>query len=194
LKRYVQRNAIAYIASRLSKSRQEAKKILTGILVRYGEHISLGVEQEFGLDRNDYFQTVWDIPARLVVSKERKLRQSLLALKRRYRLAVVSDAPSVWIKNVLDELGISDIFRDNIFSGEGNERKGTQAAFPRIIKSLGLKPSQVISVGDQEDTDIIPAKNLGLVTVFVGRSKKSRKADFNVSSIRELARLLLNLS
>jgi len=191
LKRYVQRNAVAYLAARLSISRSDAQAVLQSILAKHGENISLGVEQELGLDRYDYFKTAWNIPARLVVSKERNLRRNLSALKKRYRLVMVSDAPLVWTKNVLAELGVSDLFRSNIFSGEGNQRKGVRTAFPRVLKSLRLKPGRVVSVGDQEGSDIIPAKSLGLLTVFISPTKKSSQADFSVKSIAELTRLLL---
>ncbi|MFA5154982.1 MAG: HAD family hydrolase [Patescibacteria group bacterium] len=191
LKRYVLKNAAAYLAARLAKSKPEAARILRGILKKYKEEISIGVEKEFKLDRHDYFRTVWNIPARLVVSKERNLRRSLLALSKCYRLIIISDAPLVWIKNVLIELGVYDIFRGRIFSGESDNRKGFQSAFPYIIKSLKLKPRDCISVGDQESSDIIPAKKLGLKTVFINQLKKSTLADFNVKSIGELTELLL---
>jgi len=191
LKRYVLNNARDYIASKLNKTKTEATLILQKILKKYKEEISLGVEKELNLDRNDYFQTVWNIPARPVVIKERNLRKNLLALKKYYRLVIISDAPLIWVKNVLEELNIYDIFRDNIFSGESNNRKGLQTAFPRVIKFLRLKSRECISVGDQENSDIIPAKKIGLKTIFISQSKKSDIADFNVRSISELSKLLL---
>ncbi len=191
LKRYVLRNAVSYIANRLVKTKAEATSILQKILKKYNEEISLGIEKELGLNRDDYFQTVWNIPAHLVVYKERNLRRNLLGLKKDYRLIIVSDAPFVWTKNVLVELGVYDIFRNNIFSGESNNRKGLQTAFPYLIKFLKLKPRECVSVGDQEHSDIIPAKKLGLKTIFVSQSKKSDVANFSVKSISELVSLLL---
>jgi putative hydrolase of the HAD superfamily len=193
LKRYVLKNAVFYIATRLAVDKPFATKILDKILVKYREQISIGVEKELGLNRNDYFQFVWNIPARLVVRKEKNLRRNLLDLRKYYRLIIISDAPLVWVKNVLVALGVYDIFRNNIFSGEGNNRKGTKNAFPYIIKLLNLRPDRCISIGDQENTDIIPAKKLGLKTVFINQSQKSGHADFSVKSINEFTNLLLNI-
>lgn len=191
LKKYVLEKALIYIADKLNKTKIEAKEILNGISTKYQENISLGVEKEFGLDRYDYFKTVWNIPAKLVVSQEPDLRKNLLKLKEYYRFILASDAPLVWIKNVLVELKIDDLFRDSIFSGESDIRKGNGTAFSYIMKSLGLKPAECISVGDQEKSDIIPAKELGLATIFISPAKKSSLADFNVRSIEALTNRLL---
>ncbi len=191
LKRYVLKNAASFISFRLKKKKTEGKRILESILKKYEEEISIGVEKELGLDRHDYFNTVWDIPARSIVSRERNLRVNLLKLKKRYRLVIISDAPLVWTRNVLVELGIYDIFKTNIFSGESNIRKGFKTAFPSIMKTLKVKAEECISVGDQEHSDIIPAKKLGLKTVFISQTQKSVSADYNIKSIKELADLLL---
>ncbi len=42
-----------------------------------------------------------------------------------------------------------------------------------------------ISVGDQEETDIIPAKLLGMKTIFIGE-KKSNISDYTIRDIFEL--------
>jgi len=109
----------------------------------------------------------------------------LLELKKGYDLALVSDAPQVWIKNVLKALSVQDIFRKSIFSGEGNRRKGFGNAFSSIMREYGVTPDDCIAVGDQEATDIIPAKKLGMKTILVNGPKKSSIADLNIKSIYE---------
>ncbi len=106
LRRGVLRNAVKFIGERLSRSEVEAQNVLRTIKKKYGEQISIGLEREFGIDRHDYFNTVWDIPARDLVTKKDSGRKILLALRREYEMALVSDAPRVWINNVLKELGI----------------------------------------------------------------------------------------
>lgn len=191
LKRYILENAVAFIALRLKKKKSEASEILNNIIKKYGESISIGLEKEFGLDRYDYFKAAWDVPANLVIYRERNLRKNLLALNKSYRLVLISDAPLVWSKNVLVELNIYDIFKDNIFSGESNVRKGFKTAFPNVIKLLKLKAAECLSVGDQEHSDILPAKELGIKTVFISQTKVSVLADYNIKTIKELTDLLL---
>ena len=186
LRRSVLNNAQKYIAIKLSQSTSSAQRILKNIQKRYGEQISIGLEKEFKIDRHDYFNTVWDIPARGIVKKARNSRKTLLALREKYKLALVSDAPRAWINNVLRELLIQDIFRNNIFSGEGTRRKGFGNAFSSIARSLKTRPYNCIAVGDQESTDIIPAKKLSMYTVFIHPKKRSRIADVTIRSLGQL--------
>lgn len=186
LQRRVLGNAQKYISVRLSKSRVEAGQILNNIQKQYGEQISIGLENEYGLPRYDYFSIVWDIPTRGIVKKTNNVRKVLEVLRKTYDVALVSDAPQVWIKNVLKALSVQDIFFGRIFSGEGNRRKGFSNAFSSIIKTFNVSPSDCVVVGDQEETDIVPAKRLGASTVFIHPTKRSLIADVNIKSIREL--------
>lgn len=194
LRRRVLANAREYIALKLSKSKAESRCVLNTIQKQYGEQISIGLGKEYGLDRYDYFNTVWDISARGIVKKNQGLKKMLLLLSKTYNLAVVSDAPKVWIKNVLKTLSVQDIFRDNVFSGEGNRRKGVGNAFGAVIKARGVSPADCIVVGDQEETDIIPAKRIGTRTIFVHPTKRSRLADASIKSMRELLAAMEKLS
>lgn len=113
-----------------------------------------------------------------------------MKIKNDFDLALISDAPRVWINRVLKELGIENIFKDKIFSGEGNTRKEFNNAFEKVIKILNIKPECCIVFGDQEKTDIIPAKKLGMKTVLVSREKKPTEADYSIRNILEIERLL----
>lgn len=186
LKRNVLKNVQKYIATKLSKNTLEAKQILKNIQAEYNEQISIGLEEKYGIDRYDYFNTVWNIPASGIVKGEPNLKKTLLALHKNFKLVIVSDAPQVWITNVLKELEIDDIFRNSVFSGEGNYRKGFGNAFSNIIQTLKISAQDCIVVGDQEDIDIIPAKKFGMKTVFIHNSQRSQAADINIRLISEL--------
>ncbi len=193
LKKYVLRNAKDFIASQLGLSKKDARGVLDKIQKKYGAEISLGLEKEYGINRYKYFNTVWDIPAGKVVRKDNDLRQTLISLSKKYRLTLVSDAPKVWINNVLKELKVSDIFKNNIFSGEGDMRKGFGNAYQRILKKYKTKPRDCISVGDQEKTDIIPAKKLGMITIFVNENKCSTIATFCIKRIIDMKKIKVHL-
>lgn len=186
LRRRVLRNAERFIAKRLATNKKDSRQVLLDIQEKYGEQISIGLEKEYGLDRYDYFNTVWDISARGIVRKPPQLSEILGTLRREHRLALVSDAPRVWIDHVLKELGIQSFFRGRIFPGEGNRRKGFDNAFQEVAKMLKTNPRDCIAVGDQEKTDIIPARKLGMLTVFVHPTKRCFGADANIRTIREL--------
>ncbi|KKQ79581.1 MAG: Hydrolase [Parcubacteria group bacterium GW2011_GWC2_38_7] len=185
------KNATLFIAKKLGKTLAEADLLLKGIQERWGEQISLALEKEFQITREEYFNTVWDIPAEKYIKKNDDLKPFLEKLKQKYQLAILTDAPIAWVKNVLTALGVIEIFDNNIFDGTGDARKGSGAAFQKVLQRFQFEPSDCVMIGDQENIDIEPAKQIGLVTVYVNKNgQKSRKADFSVKSIFDLPTVL----
>ncbi|MEO8637802.1 MAG: HAD family hydrolase [Candidatus Taylorbacteria bacterium] len=187
-------NAREFISAQLQVTGDEAGKILSRIFKKYGEDISIALEKEYGLNRYDYFNTVWNIPARQFVSHSKELRPMLIRICKKYDIFILSDAPKIWIDNVLRELQIDDLFSGHIISGEGNTRKGNGNAFESLVKSLNIKPQQCIVVGDQENTDIIPAKNAGMKTILVSKKEILSSADFRLKNIIHLEIALESLT
>ena len=97
----------------------------------------------------------------------------------------MSDAPCIWINNVLNELDINIFFKNKIFSGEGNKRKIFNNRFDELIKKYNFKPEQIVTIGDQEESDIIPAKKLGIKTIYIN-NKKSKIADVSIKNLENL--------
>ncbi len=191
LQKKVLANALKYVMKKLHKTKAEAVKILEEINKQYGEDISIALEKNFGFDRYQYFKEVWNIPAEKYIKPNSGLRKLLLKLRSNYGLVVVSDAPMIWISRVLQELKINDIFKNRIFSGEADLRKGFGNYFQEIIKAYNIKPANCVVIGDQEETDIIPAKKLGIKTIFVNNKKRSKVADFNVKIILDIDKILV---
>ena len=187
-------NTKKYIIKELDKNEKEAKILLEKILKKYGENISIALEEKFGVNRYNYFNKVWDIPAKNYVNiKNYKLRKILLEIQNDFDLLLLSDAPKIWIEKVLKELKINDIFKNKILSGEGNTRKIFSNAFEKIIKNLKVKPKNCVVVGDQIETDMIPAKKIGMKTIFVNQNKHCDLADYNIKNILEIKKALKNI-
>lgn len=65
--------------------------------------------------------------------------------------------------------------------------------FLKILEKWKLRPSEVLAVGNEADTDIIPAKELGMKTVFIDRKNAGEVtggADYAISSLAELPEIL----
>ena len=60
-------NTVSYICNKLGKTKLEAQEVLDAILKKYGNSISIGLENEFKIDRYDYFNSVWNINAKKYV-------------------------------------------------------------------------------------------------------------------------------
>jgi FMN phosphatase YigB (HAD superfamily) len=86
--------------------------------------------------------------------------------KQEFDYYVISDAPMVWINNVLDYLSIQDRFESK-FSGVDLKKK--EGLFSYVLEQIVKKPIECIMVGDEIDTDIIPASALGINSIYVGK-------------------------
>lgn len=190
LKKIIKKNSRKFIAEQLQINDLKADSILKNIIKTYKEEISIGLEKKCGLNRFKYFNTVWNIPAENLVKYNSQTRSILNLLRKKYVLILVSDAPQIWIQNVIKVLKIKNIFKNKIFSGESDTRKGLGNAFKYIIKKTGGTPKNYIVVGDQEKTDIQPAKKIGMTTIFINKNKTSKIANYNISEFKKITAIL----
>jgi FMN phosphatase YigB (HAD superfamily) len=183
-------NTQRYLMKKRDMSQDKAKHALQKILSSYGTKLSIGLEEVYNLDRYEYFNYAWNIPAEHYMVYDPRVRDALDEMSKDYTLVLLSDAPKIWVRNVLSVLKLEDIFKDStIFSGEGDIRKEYGNAFQSIINNLSLEAHSCITFGDQEHTDIIPAKALGIQTVFIGK-QKSNVADFSIDTIIQYKKAL----
>lgn len=194
LRAAVRSNACQFLAKRLRVSLQQARRMFRDVEREYGEDISIGVEQQFRISRQEYFRAVWDIPVRRHVTVSRDLHRLIQRIRRRYDIAVISDAPSVWVHRVLRVLRVEDCFRGRVLSGEGDARKGFGNAFRSLIACHHLNPRRCVVVGDQEATDIIPAHAASMRTILVSRHCRRTSADACIRNLNELDRALTHLT
>jgi len=192
----------AMISAGLRMDRDKAMKILFGL---YGEK---GIEynrifQEFlnkTLGKVDYKILAEGIVAyrkaqAAYVKPYPGTVRTLIKLKERgLKLGIVSDAPSVnaWIRLV--EMKLEDFFDVVVTFQDTGEKKPSKTPFMRAIKEIGVKPSNVLFVGDWPERDIRGAKALGMKTAFAkyGSTKPVKKpgADFELERIEDLLRLV----
>ena len=151
----------------------------------YGEHLSIALEKEHGIDRMLFFNTLWDVEVEKFVPKNPALKELFSRLNG--NVAILTNAPRIWADKVLKHLEIFDLVNPLIFTGEGDVRKPNPQQFIQVCQALDVEAKNVCSIGDQEESDIIPAKKLGMKTVIVG---KSNHADFEIDSIADFEKLL----
>ena len=196
LKKRIAENANSFVQIKLNKTKDEASKILKVLRTEYGDNISIALEEKFNLLREDYFDYVWDVEANVFIETHKDLNNILRKLDKEFKLILISDAPQVWIDNVLGRLGITYLFEKEIFSGDGNNRKSFGNRFNGISQYYNILPERIISVGDQENTDIIPARNLGFKTILISKQKQSSVADVRIEDVTKIgdAIKLFNIS
>lgn len=92
-------------------------------------------------------------------------REVLLRLHEQYPMVLVSNFYGN-IQTVLREFRLDGIFSQIIESAVVGVRKPDPRIFTLGVEALGLKPDEVVVVGDSIDKDIIPARQAGCHTVW----------------------------
>jgi len=180
----IKKKVYSFFVQRLSISEEQAIAEYERIKELYKGEVSLGVEKEFGIDRYEYFANTWNLNPADYLDK-RLFRKQFLKISG--LCAILTGAPGVWANRVLNYLDISDYFNGNVFTGEPDLRKPNPEVFRQIADKFGISYGNCYSIGDQEQTDIVPAKSIGMKTVIIG---KSRFADYEFDSIEEVLKFL----
>ncbi len=100
---------------------------------------------------------------------------TLLALKDRYKLGVISNGLAIKQWEKLIGLGIQHLFDVVATSEETGYDKPEREAFLPAIKKLGVSPEECVMVGDRLDTDILGGNRAGMLTVRLRKGKHGQK-------------------
>jgi len=138
-----------------------------------------------------------ELVARFLASCRLGWRQSQNVLSRlapRFALGVVSNFYGN-LRLVLEEAELAAYFTVAIDSEEVGVRKPEPGIFERALGALRAAADHAIFVGDSLARDIVPAKELGMKTIWVRRSAESPaaadRADWRINSLEELLELPL---
>ena len=101
-----------------------------------------------------------------------EVRDVLGELRSRFELAVISNSDGR-LRFILEHLGISGFFAHVFISSEIGADKPDPEIFRRALKLIGLKPSEVLDVGDDPERDWKAAAAAGLSIFELDRQKNS---------------------
>jgi putative hydrolase of the HAD superfamily len=125
---------------------------------------------------------------------------TLLKLKERYNLGVISNGLAVKQWEKLIGLGIHHLFDVVATSEELGFSKPQKEIFFVAVEKLGLVPEECIMVGDRLDTDITGGNLAGMKTVYLKKGKyggekpktDDETPDFEIDDITEITDLELD--
>lgn len=121
---------------------------------------------------NDVYKRVLDTTkeSRIVLEK----------LRKNYEMVLVSNFYGN-IRTVLKEFGLDVFFKDIVESAEVGIRKPDPRIFEMGVQRLGLRPDEVVVVGDSFRKDVVPAKEAGCHAVWLkGEPWKQEAVDETV--------------
>jgi putative hydrolase of the HAD superfamily len=126
--------------------------------------------------------------------------EALRGLHGKYRMGVISDAifsPGRVLRQLLAGYEISKFFEVFVFSDEVGVAKPDASVFEAAAKGLGVKPCDIIHIGDRELKDVDGPHAVGaravLCTVVRDRGSRRTKADAICTEFRELPGILEKL-
>jgi putative hydrolase of the HAD superfamily len=96
------------------------------------------------------------------LSANGELREKLLDLRKRCRLAILTNNNEVQAGRILQALKVQDLF-DRVFTYNSfKTMKPNPQFFKRAAKEMEVVPEECLVVGDRYSVDLIPAQNLGM--------------------------------
>ncbi|MDP3027471.1 MAG: TIGR02253 family HAD-type hydrolase [Nanoarchaeota archaeon] len=123
----------------------------------------------------------------------------LINLKKKYKLAVISDAPTLQAWTRLITMKIDPFFDVVITKGDVKKQKTYPTPFKVTLKKLKVKPEESLMLGDRIERDVNTAKKLGIKTCFarygVENPPKHGKsgADFEINNFSEILKVMEKL-
>jgi len=128
------------------------------------------------------------------------VHEALAALKKNYKLAVISDtifSPGRTLRKLLEDEGLLGMFDVFIFSDEIRCSKPEPKVFQAAKAGLGFEFDELVHIGDREHNDIIGPKKMGmnavLCTAAIDRGSGNTKADAIFNDYTELPNLIETL-
>jgi putative hydrolase of the HAD superfamily len=155
---------------------------------RYGTTFS-GLQHEHAVNPEEYFTFVHDIPLDRFLTADAALRDMLARLPQRKFVFSNADAP--YIRRVLEALGVLDLF-DGIIDiyATGFACKPLPASYQAALTQANQSDAARCWLVDDLARNLVPAAQLGMVTVLVAPKERTGNAHHQIDHIHELEKLL----
>jgi len=104
-----------------------------------------------------------------------------------YRIGIITNADWDIVVPQLKRMGLLKYIDYRIVSSKIRSYKPHLRPFREALRESGLKPREAMVVGDNVETDIEPAKRMGMRALLLGRGKRG---EASISGLKELLKLL----
>lgn len=157
----------AYVRDKLDVDPVEARSLRRAFLREFGTTLR-GLMHHHGVDPEEYLEYVHDVPIEEVVPRRPELGEMLAGLPG--RRVVFTNGSASYAARVLDALGVRGHI-DGIFGIEFMEYIAKPSPFPygKLLRATGAEASRSVFCEDRYE-NLLPARELGMFTVWVGGS------------------------
>ena len=120
----------------------------------------------------------------------------LAKLHEKYKLGIIANQ-TLGTQERIDKWGIGQYFDVVMASAEAGCAKPDPGIFTMALEKANCDPAEAIMIGDRLDNDIVPAKKLGMKTIWVRQGyavyqcidDESKRPDYVIDNIDELINL-----
>ena len=121
------------------------------------------------------------------------VRRTLLELARRgLKMGVLTDAPRFKAYQRLDAAGLTDFFDFVLTSTDHGQTKPHERPFTEALALFGMKPQEVLMVGDWPARDMAGARGVGMATAWAKYGRPlddAPEADFTLERFSDLLKV-----
>ena len=141
-----------------------------------------------------YVSAIFELPPRINPDAFRLLQWLKAHGKRIGLICNVGRTPGFILRKFLENEGIGRFFDAMVFSDEVRIRKPHPRIFYIAAERLGVKPSEIVHIGDNLRSDVWGAKNAGFKAIhFSSRKGRDMIAESDPNSLVSISRKLGNL-
>lgn len=199
--------AKAMVAAGLKANPEEVYKRLFEIYDQYGiEHkkaISKMLWEKYHVRDFNFFEKVQQAGLIAYLKKEftsMRLYPGVNATlgklrKKGLKLYIVSDAPRNMAWWRLNQVGLASTFDTVVTFDDSLEAKPSKLPFKALLRRTGLKPKEILFVGDDPEKDIKGAKKFGMLTAlalygWTSNRDSKEKADYKLRRFGEVLKIV----
>ncbi len=113
--------------------------------------------------------------------------EALEALGSKYRLAMITNTFKQGFEQLCSTDHVRDYFEMVLTSYEEHHVKPDHHMFKTLIERSGVRPEEMLFVGDSISSDMAPAESMGMHTILIDREGKFPDFPRRITSLTELS-------
>lgn len=176
-----------YVRRKLGTDPGTARRVRKAFLAEFGTTLR-GLMHHHGVSPGDYLEFVHDVPIPEIVPPRPELREMLSGLPG--RCVVFTNGSEEYARRVLDALGVAGMM-EGIYGIEFMEYIAKPSPYPysKLLRVTGARGEDSLFCEDSRN-NLLPARELGMFTVWVGGNEVESPAHAVVKDVCDLPDVL----
>jgi putative hydrolase of the HAD superfamily len=176
-----------YVRRKLGTDPATAHRVRKAFLAEFGTTLQ-GLMHHHGVSPDDYLAFVHDVPIPEIVPPRPELREMLSGLPG--KRIVFTNGSEDYARRVLDALGVAEMM-EGIYGIEFMEYIAKPSPYPyaKLLRVTGARGEDSLFCEDIS-RNLLPARELGMFTVWVGGNEKESPAHAVVKDVCDLPDVL----